>query len=224
MKITLHRALARVKTTTERLNSLIAEIQYGKALLADTYSNKSKTCSRSSKGKEDTEKEIQATWDKFNSLYNELVQLKKAITLSNAGVTPDTDLQRVLVCGKWYTVAEIIALQKVFDLKKSWLKTIKEANAHFRQVFEEKMSRVNSKLDDHIETMLGSDAKKNDTSMVENFTKTYLEQNGFVLVDPLNLSKKIEELEKEIYDYTVESDSALSEANALRTIELDEVA
>ena len=224
MKITLHRALARVKTTTERLNSLIAEIQYGKALLADTYSNKSKTCSRSSKGKEDTEKEIQATWDKFNSLYNELVQLKKAITLSNAGVTPDTDLQRVLVCGKWYTVAEIIALQKVFDLKKSWLKTIKDANANCRQVFEEKMSRVNSKLDDHIETALGSDTKKHDPLMVENLTKIYLEQNEIVFVDPLNLSKKIEELEKEIYDYTVESDAALSEANALRTIELDEVA
>ena len=219
MKITLHRALARVKTTKARLDNIVS----GKDLiLVDIYSNKNKVCMASAKNEEDTKKIIQGNWDKFNSLYRELVNLKRAITLSNAGLSKDqyNPLEKLTVCGEKYTAAEIISLADVLLYKKRWLLTIKKHYVSVVDKFSKKQEQINAELDSHIRMMLGADTKKSDTS-VKGFSDMYLEQNGHSLVDPLDLMKKIDTLEKEIDAFDVEADAALSEANALRTIDID---
>ena len=53
-------------------------------------------------------------------------------------------------------------------------------------------------------------------AIVEPFVK----RNEFHLVDPLNIENKIRELEKEVDDFELEVDAALSEINAITTIEI----
>ena len=224
MKITLHRALSRVKTTEARLNNMISALSRVSNkegnILVDIYSNKNKTCLTTVKPEEDTKKAIQGTWDKFNSLYDELVNLKKAITLSNSGVAARTDLNTVKVCGKDYTIAELIVLQKVIQYKKNWLTSLKSHYAYVTNIFNNKQEDVNYALNELLKSRLSADGKNVDKSIMDSLAKPYLEMNGYVLVDPLNVAEKIAELEKEVDAFTVESDAAFSEANALRTIEV----
>lgn len=229
MKISLHRALARIKTTEKRLKELNLELESCRKkdkMLVDIYSNINGICTESGKNEEKTTKLIQGTYDKFNSLYDELVKLKRAVTISNSGVSPDAadGLNTVKVCGKDYTVAELIVLRNVILLKESWLRSVK---FHYVNVVEEFNSRVEkneARLQDQIKTCLGSDSKKWDENLVKGITERFKEDNGIHLVDPLNLSEKIEKLESEINEFKTEADAAFSEANALRTIDVDIVA
>ena len=90
--------------------------------------------------------------------------------------------------------------------------------------FNAKVERNEAKLQDQIKTCLGNDSKKWDENLVKGITERFKEDNGIHLVDPLNLSEKIEKLENEINEFKTEADAAFSEANALRTIDVDIVA
>ena len=229
MKISLHRALARIKTTEKRIKELNLELESCRKkdkMLVDIYSNVNGICTDSGKNEEKTIKFIQGTYDKFNSLYDELVKLKRAVTISNSGVSPDTvdGLNTVKVCGKDYTVAELIVLRNVILLKESWLKSMKFHYVNTVEEFNAKVERNEAKLQDQIKTCLGNDSKKWDENLVKGITERFKEDNGIHLVDPLNLSEKIEKLENEINEFKTEADAAFSEANALRTIDVDIVA
>ena len=226
MKITVHRALARIKTTEKRLLDISDEVVKDACqdkILIDIYSNKNKVCRSTAKSEEETKKAIQSTWDKFNSLFDELVKLKRAITLSNAGV--DTDkydtLNTIKVCGENYIIAELIVLKTVIGFKKNFLVTMRAHYSHTITRFNNMQEDVNNALNRMLESNLGGDTKKLDKSVVDTISKQYLEMNAYTLVDPLNLSKKIEKMEQEIDTWETEADAAFSEANALRTIDFD---
>ncbi len=226
MKITVHRALARIKTTEKRINAVLEELNRSRnndKILIDIYSNKNKICMSTAKPEEDTGKAIQGTWDKFNSLFDEMVKLKRAITLSNAGIDADEYdmLNTVKVCGQKYTVAELIVLKNIIDYKKEWLIAVKKQYSEAISRFNNLQEDVNVALNRMLESNLGSDAKKLDKAVVDTIAKPYLEMNAYTLVDPLNLSEKIEKMEQEIDAWETEADAAFSEANALRTIDVD---
>ena len=222
MKITVHRALARIKTTEARLRDILNSSS-GYSLI-DIYSMKKGTCTFSAKSEEDTKKIIQGNWDKFNSLYNELVSLKRAVTISNSGLSPEdyekfTD--KIEVGKNKYTVAEIIVLNSVLKYKEAWFGFLKRNYSDVLKQYERYTGEVNRKLDEHISMMLGSDAKKTNDAAISDFSEMYLKKNGYTLVDPLNLVQKINDLEVQLDNLKTEADAALSDANALRIIEAD---
>ena len=84
-----------------------------------------------------------------------------------------------------------------------------------------KLSLVNemlpSRLEDYLTAILGNKdhAKKEE---VELHTKSFMERNEYVLIDPLHLDKRIEEWEERISSFKAEVDAVLSESNAITKI------
>ena len=64
-------------------------------------------------------------------------------------------------------------------------------------------------------------AKNVSSDELESFMNTYKKNNAMKLVDPLGLKDKIEKMRTDLDEDIVWADAALSEANALRTIDID---
>jgi len=65
----------------------------------------------------------------------------------------------------------------------------------------------------------GKDITRDRSSAID-YEKSYLVENGFKLIDPLNARKIIENLKKEAELFTSEVDFVLSESNARTEIEV----
>lgn len=226
MKITIHRALVRIKTTQERIKDLLddLDLRRNEARLIDIYSNSNKKCKYSGLGVENTEKGLVASFDKFNSLCDELTALKRAVTVANSGIKKEAmnedNMNLVTVCGEKYTVAEIIALRSsVIVYKQSMLSLMKEQLRKAINTAEQMNEKVEKELNNHISSMLGNDSKKNNDNL-EAFMNMYMEKNSVKLVDPLHLQAQIDKLEKYLDGFENEADASLSESNALTMIEV----
>jgi hypothetical protein len=55
---------------------------------------------------------------------------------------------------------------------------------------------------------------------IEDFTQTFLKNNGYSMEDPLQIEKLMENLDKEIDEFESEVDFVLSTSNATTTIEV----
>lgn len=223
MEITLHRALAQIKTTNDRLTKLL-NTGYGGRNNAFYISTRKGREDKTSiaRSLKDTEALIIANYDQFNSLYNNLVALKRAVTMANAGITDNTiELKKHKVCNEEYTIAEIIAMRDIIKYKKEFLNILSNAMSNAVSEVERNNARVTERLDTHLTAMGGGEKKSLTADEVEMHTKAFLGANEYSLVDPLGLDKKIAELTEYVARFNEESDSALSVANALTTIEVD---
>ena len=76
------------------------------------------------------------------------------------------------------------------------------------------------RADGYIKNLYGStDMKSLAAEAVEERTK-FITQHTTEIVDPLNATKQIEELDKMIYDFMTSIDAALSVSNAITEIEI----
>ena len=60
-----------------------------------------------------------------------------------------------------------------------------------------------------------------DSEAMKALRKTYLENNAYDLIDPLNIVKVIEDLRNQIDEFAAEVDAALSVSNALTVVEFE---
>ena len=79
--------------------------------------------------------------------------------------------------------------------------------------------RVEAKADRNVEVMLGTDTKHSDVE-VKALTEPFIERNKLTLVDPLEVVKKLEDLQNEVDTFEAEVDAILSESNAITSIEI----
>lgn len=213
MKITLHRAIAEIKSTKDRLNKLVDNGTFV------AVKNKATDLSVGGAKVEASEREIVGCLDKFNALYDNLMKLKFALISANSGVQNHEDLVTEEVCGQQYTILEILALKQVLNHKMALLEKLKRAYSAAKKDIDNRMDMEDAKLQRTI-SQLGKDTDDKEIT-IDMITKTYWQSNGFELIDPINIEELIERLEKETCAYEVEIDAALSQANALRTIEVD---
>lgn len=73
------------------------------------------------------------------------------------------------------------------------------------------------RLEEYLTAILGSkeNAKKEE---VELHTKAFMERNEYILIDPLKINTRIEELDEKVSSFKAEVDAVLSESNALTKI------
>ena len=214
MKITLHRAIAEIKSTNDRLDKLT------KCGTFVGVKNKATGLSAGGRKIDAVEKEIIGCLDKFNALYDNLTKLKFALVGANSGIKSHDDLVTEEVCGKQYTVLEILALKQIVKHKAGLLTKLKVDFANAKADIDRRMAAEDSKLQRTIAQLNNNDADNKEVT-IDMITKTYWQSNGFELIDPIHIEELIEHLEKETCAYEVEIDAALSQANALRTIEVD---
>ena len=141
--------------------------------------------------------------------------IKRAVVLSNATTT-------VMVGGKQYTVAEAI------EMKNHGLEFYKKLLQ--KMVFEMRNAKTNAetangknleaRADGYIRNLYGATDMKSLTQEATEEREKFIKQHTSELVDPLKLDTKIAELEKFIYEFSIDVDAVLSTSNAVTEIEI----
>lgn len=159
---------------------------------------------------------IQSDFQKANDLIARRNAIKRAVVLSNATT-------RVTIAGVEYTVAEAI------DMKNHGLEGYRDLRnvlaAQFRSCTQ-KADRENDQLenvraDAYIKDTFGNTDMSKAGEDVKKARKDFVIAQTVELVDPLNVLKKIEELDEKINAFMVEVDSTLSVSNAVTEIEVE---
>lgn len=204
----VHQALSELKVLGSRIDKAIKGTNY---CVANKHSNV-KIAGVTIQQFEET---IKSNAQKVDDLVKRAAAIKRAVVLSNATT-------KVTIVGQEYTVAEAIEIKNHgIALKESVLKQMqddykKATTIITRENGDSLIERANA----HVVALFGS-SEKSKNEECEKAQKTFIEQNSYDLVDPLNILKKIEELEKEIDQFTSEVDSILSTSNALTSIEIE---
>lgn len=154
----------------------------------------------------------QAEYQSYTALFKRRLAIKQAIVSANA-------MSRVTV-GKWEgSVAEAIEYKNSISYKKTLLDKMKSMWMTSQAEMERQMETVNRRLDTLLQSELGKDVRTNPETITA-LTTSFRENNKVELVDPLDLSTKIKELEQEIDEFEANVDWALSEANAKSMIQV----
>jgi hypothetical protein len=120
------------------------------------------------------------------------------------------------------TVAEAIELKSSIKNYKALLNQMRSQHSSSVYQVEQENNRTRNNLENSLSNR-GNNSNGNDNSRVDNvgdYSRQYMKIHGVELFDPLNLSEKVESLEKFINDFESEVDFVLSEKNATTSITL----
>ena len=216
IQITIHRALAKIKTTEKRIHALLQDGVFVSSVVGQTQ------VTPSGRSVKDVSAEIRSNYDSVVSLLDNYEALKLAVIRSNSGITKETSgLEETKIGDKDMLVAEIIAKQKyAMPLRKEFINTLAE---QLNKVSRE-IERVNARVHDNLPNVLSNIANGSKETLseaqVSSITETYYQNNSCFIVDPLKLQDTIKKLQKDYDEFMDEADSRLSEVNALKLIEV----
>lgn len=203
----IHKALSELKVLDSRILKAISESTY---CLANKASNdKVKGISL-----DDYKTIMTAGYDKATDLINRRNAIKRAIVKRNATT-------KVLINGALYTVAEAIEIKNTgIDYDKTLLATLTNQYNSAQKI----INRENTNLDERAEQFVTGLYSSKEKTSPDDFAKVkneFRKSNEFLLVDPLDILKKISDLENKIDTFESEVDSALSVSNALTIIDVE---
>ena len=216
IQITIHRALAKIKTTEKRIHALLDEGVFVSSVVGQTQ------VTPSGRSVKDVSAEIRSNYDSAVALLDNYEALKLAVIRSNSGITKETSgLEETKIGDKDMLVAEIIAKQKyAMPLRKEFINTL---TGQLNKVSRE-IERVNARVHDNLPNVLSNIANGSKETLseaqVSSITETYYQNNSCFIVDPLKLQDTIKKLQKDYDEFMDEADSRLSEVNALKLIEV----
>ena len=216
IQITIHRALAKIKTTEKRIHALLDEGVFVSSVVGQTQ------VTPSGRSVKDVSAEIRSNYDSVVSLLDNYEALKLAVIRSNSGITKETSgLEETKIGDKDMLVAEIIAKQKyAMPLRKEFINTL---TGQLNKVSRE-IERVNARVHDNLPNVLSNIANGSKETLseaqVSSISETYYQNNSCFIVDPLKLQDTIKKLQKDYDEFMDEADSRLSEVNALKLIEV----
>ena len=216
MRMTVHRALAQLKSTEDRIANKILNSVFVSSTIGKTGMCKGITI-------EKMNAQIESDYKSISDMLRNYEKIRLAIVRNNSGIGNLTENIMYADESRKITLAEVLAYQKhVLPLKNNMVNVMK---SQFDQVSND-IERTNENVSNQASKVLDGFAGKNsdqkiDKGQTEVIIQAYLENNQKTFVDPLNIKDLISKLSKEYEDESVWADSCLSEANALRTIEVD---
>lgn len=210
-KMTVHKALAELKTMDSRIES---------ALRSTTYVLAVKRSAEKINGMRiaDFKESMKNGYNKVNSLIARRDAMKRAVVLSNA-------VTKVNVGGHEYTVAEAIEMKNHgMDYRKSLLGLITSAYRSAQIELERNSGEnIEKRAEQYVLSVIQAQPKDSkmsvDSDAMKTLRQTYIENNAYDLIDPLDVTKLMEDLSSEITNFETEVDAALSVSNALTVIE-----
>lgn len=207
MKMTITRALVELKTLNKRITSAIDVLNPVTVVTG-------KNIPRGFETRNDFEKEVNSKFESVNTLIARRKQIKSGIVTANAATY-------VEIAGVKMTIAEAIERKTSIALENALLHKLSSTYALNLKNHEQMEMKCNEQLHRLLEVNFGKDSKAK-TEEVDAITKPYLENNAPKFIDPLDVKKKIEELENSISKFIAEVDVVLSEANAKTEIEVND--
>lgn len=212
-KMTIHKALAELKTMDDRITDAINAPIYVMAVKHSAEKINGVTIS-------DFKKSIESGYQKVMSLMARRDAMKRAVVLSNAQT-------KVQVGGKEYTVAEAIDMKNNGTEYKRILKNrmANQYNGARNDLERNSGEAIEKRAEQYVLAVIQAqpkDAKMAvDSDAMQALRKDYIKNNTYDLIDPLNVVKTMESLVDEINEFEAEVDAALSCSNALTVIEFD---
>lgn len=204
--MSVHKALAELKTLDSRINNAINNLDCVAA-------KKHSSAQVNGISIESYKKNADAAYKKATDLINRRNAIKRAVVLSNATT-------KVTVADMEYTVAEAIDMKNngmdllrdlLVKINTSYLSAQKTCNVSNGVTLE-------TRADDYIKSLFGASDSKTQSDEIERARKTFIESQTFELIDPLDAVKIVETLNDQIDLFMTEVDSALSVSNAITNI------
>ena len=207
-KMTVHKALAELKTLDDRINTAIGESVFVRA-------NRHNNTKIFGKTIEEFKADSAASLMSATALINRRNAMKRAVVLSNA-------VTKVEIGGVEYTVAEAIemnnhGMENLVDLRDC----LREQYSSVKRMVEsENGDKLVKACENYIQATFGTKEKINNPD-IEMAQKVYMTNNTYDIVTGFDIEKVIKELTDRIDAFKAEVDSALSVSNALTVIEFD---
>jgi hypothetical protein len=153
-----------------------------------------------------------ASYQSFKDLVARYNGLKSAIVISNATT-------KVTIGGTEYSVAVAVERKRSIELEKGLLNVMRRQHTATKAEYERHQQMEQQRVERLLTTELAKDAKTN-VEVVQQLTTTFLAQNKATVLDPLDLSEKIDALSKSIEEFETQVDYTLSESNGRTLIML----
>ena len=207
-KMTVHKALAELKTLDDRINSEITGSVFVRANRHNNMKIFGKTIP-------DFMADTESSYQSVKALINRRNAMKRAVVLSNA-------ITKVEIGGVEYTVAEAIemnnhGMENLVGLRNC----LREQYSSVKRMVEsENGDKLVKACENYIQATFGTKEKINNPD-IEMAQKVYMTNNTYDIVTGLDIEKVIKELTDRIDAFKAEVDSALSVSNALTVIEFD---
>ena len=207
-KMTVHRALAELKTLDDRSNTAIGESVFVRA-------NRHNNTKIFGKTIEEFKADSASSLMSATALIDRRNAMKRAVVLSNA-------VTKVNIGGVEYTVAEAIemnnhGMENLVELRNC----LREQYSSVKRMVEsENGDKLVKACENYIQATFGTKEKINNPD-IEMAQKVYMTNNTYDIVTGLDIEKVIKELTDRIDTFKAEVDSALSVSNALTVIEFD---
>ena len=207
-KMTVHKALAELKTLDDRINSEITGSVFVRA-------NRHNNMKIFGKAIPDFMADTESSYQSVKALINRRNAMKRAVVLSNA-------ITKVNIGGVEYTVAEAIemnnhGMENLVELRNC----LREQYSSVKRMVEsENGDKLVKACENYIQATFGTKEKINNPD-IEMAQKVYMTNNTYDIITGLDIEKVIKELTDRIDAFKTEVDSALSVSNALTVIEFD---
>lgn len=212
-KMTVHKALAELKVIDSRINKAINEGVY---VVANKHSNEKIQGKTINEFKE----HMKSCHNKVSDLINRRNAIKRAVVLSNA-------CTKIKVGNNEYTVAEAIEMKNHgMEFKTNYMRTIANQNYTAQsEINRNSGEAIEKRAEQYVLSVIQAQPKESkmsvDSDAMKSLRKTYIENNTYDLIDPLNVNKIIEDMSNEIDEFNTDVDAALSVSNALTVIEIE---
>lgn len=210
---TIHKALAELRTMDDRINKAIRSTSY---VLAVKHSAEKINGVKVSNFKE----QMRSGYQKVTDLIKRRDAMKRAVVLSNATT-------KVKIGDNEYTVAEAIEMKNHGMEFRSAL--LRQMNSDYiaaqNDLARNGGEALEKKSEQYVLAVIAAQPKDSkmsaDSDVMKGLRQTYIENNTYDLVDPLDITKVMETLDAEINEFNAEVDAALSVSNALTVIEFE---
>lgn len=212
-KMTVHKALAELKTMDDRIMKSIRDNTY---VLAVKHSAEKINGMTVANFKE----KMRSGYQKSTDLIARRDAMKRAVVLSNATT-------KVKVGENEYTVAEAIEMKNHgMEFRSALLRQMNSAYVTAQSDLNRNSGEtLEKKAEKYVLDVIAAQPKDSkmtvDSEAMKTLRKTYIENNTYDLIDPLDVAKIMETLDAEINEFNAEVDAALSVSNALTVIEFE---
>lgn len=212
-KMTVHKALAELKTMDARIEKAIRDTTYVLAVKHSAEKINGMTVSN-------FKDKMKSGYQKAMDLIARRDAMKRAVVLSNATT-------KVKVGDKEYTVAEAIEMKNHgMEFRNVMLRQMNSAYTSAQNELNRNSGEtLEKKAEQYVLAVIAAQPKDSkmsvDSDAMKALRKTYIENNTYDLVDPLDVTKIMETLDAEINEFNAEVDAALSVSNALTIIEFE---
>ena len=206
MMYTIHRCLAELKTLDSRITKATRNLN-----VVGIKKGSSDKVLETSETVPQFKESVLSDYESIRKLISNRDKIKKAIVLSNATTM-------VTVGGHEYTVAEAIERKQSISYEINLLNKLKDQYRNTLSTINHNNSIMENNLERQENTMRENGLSVEDIKMS---TELYRKQNGYEMINPLNIKSTIKELEDYIDAFETEVDHVLSTSNAITVVEID---